>query len=121
MRTLRNRASRGNSVPDQQPQSQTDANATTMSAGNATTPQESIEAKPGVDEDVEMKDAGAADADADAEGEPDADADADGDVDAEGEPDDDTVPAASRPNRDQRDLLQLIETTAHTFSSYEEE
>lgn len=94
-----------------------------MEPGDAIEVQESIEAKPSVDEDVEMEDAGGPDkGDAAAPG-ADADGDADGEADADGEPDDTGTGAAPTPtpSREPKNLHQQIETTAHYLSNYEEE
>ncbi|CAK7227188.1 hypothetical protein SBRCBS47491_006484 [Sporothrix bragantina] len=102
---------------------------------------ESIEAKPTAKAPAENMDADA-DADADADGDedadgeadPDMDMDADGDADADGEADVEMTDAAievapggsdrqaqQAAFRAKRDLLHLIETTAHYLSSYEED
>lgn len=107
---------------------------------------ESIEAKPtnaapeGMDADADADADAVAVADADANADADADEDADGeadpDMDADGEADvemtdaaievapgasDDSKQAQAAAFRTKRDLLHLIETTAHYLSSYEEE
>jgi chromatin structure-remodeling complex subunit RSC1/2 len=102
MPTLRTRASRGE-LPDP---SQTPPSARkSKMRGDAIEVRESIEAKGDMDDDVEMEDADKGDVDADGES----------DVDADGEPDD------VEPERGPKSLLQLIESSAHYLSNYEEE